>query len=90
MREAIPPLPQYVFMAWCLVKHRDNSTFTFYIIIIIIIIFFSTIGKYSVSEFNENCIIIHVTSLVKKNNYFKQMFHAINCWNVLITWLLLH
>jgi hypothetical protein len=28
MREAIPPLPQYVFMAWCLVKHRDNFTFT--------------------------------------------------------------
>jgi hypothetical protein len=21
---AIPPLPQYVFMAWCLVKQRDN------------------------------------------------------------------
>jgi len=20
--------PQYVFMAWCLVKHRDNFTFT--------------------------------------------------------------
>jgi hypothetical protein len=24
MREAIPPLPQYAFMAWCLAKHRDN------------------------------------------------------------------
>jgi hypothetical protein len=22
--------PQYVFMAWCLVKQRDNFTFTFY------------------------------------------------------------
>jgi len=21
--------PQYTFMAWCLVKHRDNFTFTF-------------------------------------------------------------
>jgi len=29
MRGAILPLPQYVFMAWCLVKHRDN--FAFYI-----------------------------------------------------------
>jgi hypothetical protein len=28
MRGAIPPLNQYVFMAWCLVKHRDNFTFT--------------------------------------------------------------
>jgi hypothetical protein len=26
MRGAIHPLPQYIFMAWCLVKHRDNFT----------------------------------------------------------------
>jgi hypothetical protein len=26
---AIHPLLQYAFMAWCLVKHRDNFTFTF-------------------------------------------------------------
>jgi hypothetical protein len=30
MLGAIPPLPQYVFMAWCLVKHRDNFTFYLY------------------------------------------------------------
>jgi hypothetical protein len=30
MSGAIHPLPQYVFMAWCLVKHRDN--FTFYLL----------------------------------------------------------
>jgi len=30
MREATPPLPHYVFMAWCLVKDRD---FTFYLYI---------------------------------------------------------
>jgi hypothetical protein len=28
MLGAIHPLPQYVFMAWCLVKHKDNFTFT--------------------------------------------------------------
>jgi hypothetical protein len=27
MRGGIPPLPRYVFMAWCLVKHRENFTF---------------------------------------------------------------
>jgi hypothetical protein len=27
MRCAIPSLPQYVFMAWCLVQQRDNFTF---------------------------------------------------------------
>jgi hypothetical protein len=29
MRGAILPLPQYAFIAWCLVKHRDNFTFNF-------------------------------------------------------------
>jgi hypothetical protein len=29
MSRAIPPLPQYAFMEWYLVKHRDNFTFTF-------------------------------------------------------------
>jgi hypothetical protein len=29
MSGAIPPFLQYVFMAWCLVKHRDNFTFYF-------------------------------------------------------------
>jgi hypothetical protein len=24
MREAIPPLPQYAFMAWCLVKEQGQ------------------------------------------------------------------
>jgi hypothetical protein len=28
MSGAIPPLPKYAFMVWCLVKHRDNFTFT--------------------------------------------------------------
>jgi hypothetical protein len=30
MRGAINPLPQYVFMVWCLVKQRDNFTFYLY------------------------------------------------------------
>jgi hypothetical protein len=29
MSGAIPPLLQYAFMAWCLVKRRDNFTFAF-------------------------------------------------------------
>jgi hypothetical protein len=33
MRGAILPLPQYVFMAWCSVKHRDNCSFTLPILI---------------------------------------------------------
>jgi hypothetical protein len=31
MCRAIPPLPQYIFMVWCLVKHSDN--FTFYLLL---------------------------------------------------------
>jgi len=30
MREGIPPLRQYVLVAWCLVEHRDNFTSYFY------------------------------------------------------------
>jgi hypothetical protein len=26
MRGAIPLFPQYVFVVWCLVKHRENFT----------------------------------------------------------------
>jgi hypothetical protein len=29
MRGAIPPLPQYVFMAWCSVKHRETLPLPF-------------------------------------------------------------
>jgi hypothetical protein len=29
MHKAIPPLPQYAFMVWCL-EQKDNFTFTFY------------------------------------------------------------
>jgi hypothetical protein len=29
MRSAIPPLPRYFLRAWCLVKHKENFTFTF-------------------------------------------------------------
>jgi hypothetical protein len=35
MRGAVLPLPQYVFIAWSLVKHRDNFTFIFYLYILI-------------------------------------------------------
>jgi hypothetical protein len=28
--------PQYVFMAWCLVKHRDNFTFTIQLLFIVV------------------------------------------------------
>jgi len=30
IRGGITPLPQYVFMSWWLVNHRDNFTFTFF------------------------------------------------------------
>jgi hypothetical protein len=33
MRGSIPPLPQYAFMAWCSVKHRDNFTFLTFLLL---------------------------------------------------------
>jgi hypothetical protein len=32
MRGTISPLPQYAFMTWCLVKHRNNFTFNLYLL----------------------------------------------------------
>jgi hypothetical protein len=29
MHGAMPPFPQYVFISWCLIKHRDDNTFTY-------------------------------------------------------------
>jgi hypothetical protein len=37
MHGAIHPLPQYVFISWCLVQNRENLHLPFIIIIIIII-----------------------------------------------------
>jgi hypothetical protein len=52
---AIPPLPQYSFMAWCLVKHRDNFyLFTFSVKLEKLFLYFVTA---------QNCPLI-VTSLV--------------------------
>jgi len=30
MHAVIPPLPHYVFVAWCLVKHRDNFNLLYF------------------------------------------------------------
>jgi hypothetical protein len=38
MRGAIPPLPEYVFMAWCLLKHRDNFIFTIFFKILLFVL----------------------------------------------------
>jgi len=34
---AVTSLPQYVFMAWCLFKHRDNFTFILQSILLLFI-----------------------------------------------------
>jgi hypothetical protein len=36
MRGAVPPLPQYVFMAWRLVKHRDFTFLCMYVCMYVI------------------------------------------------------
>jgi hypothetical protein len=34
MSGAIPPFPLYIFMAWCLVKHRDNFTLLYLVAVV--------------------------------------------------------
>jgi hypothetical protein len=38
MSGAIPPLPQYAFMAWYLVKHRDKFTFTLLLVVVVVVV----------------------------------------------------
>jgi hypothetical protein len=58
MRGAIPPLPQYVSMAWCLVKHRDSFTFAF-------------IPKYVICIYTHIYIYIYVNSKLVNSSFFK-------------------
>jgi hypothetical protein len=51
-------IPQHVFMAWCLVKHRDNFTFTFHYIIILLSIPMHTKLSLSFMFPNQNFIRI--------------------------------
>jgi hypothetical protein len=47
---AIPPLPKYVFMAWCLVQHRDNFNFILLILQYVITLkYFHYNGEISVT-----------------------------------------
>jgi hypothetical protein len=61
MHGAIPPLPQYVFMAWCLVKHRDNFTFilTFRLIprLLKLSFFVFSVGWRKLAKFRPNSIV---------------------------------
>jgi hypothetical protein len=64
MSGAIHSLPQYDFMAWCLLKHRDN--FTFYLCRI------NFITEYAENLFNyeccEYCIIEHFAKATGLSN----------------------
>jgi hypothetical protein len=54
---AIPPLPQYVFMAWCLVKHMNNFTFT--------VRYFHYFNRlYAVHSSHLNCPVLSFAPLI--------------------------
>jgi hypothetical protein len=63
MSGAIPPFPQYAFMAWCLVKHRD---FTFYFTYatgwLTVVRFQAVAGMFSFSHRVQTGSVVHPTS----------------------------
>jgi hypothetical protein len=63
MRGDIPPFPQYAFMAWCLVKHRDNFAFTFNIYREVFRLFHRIVAKHFVL-FVANLSSVIVRSIV--------------------------
>jgi hypothetical protein len=56
-RGAIPALPQYVFVTWCLVKHRYSFTFTFKEILFLSIVFSACLRMCSNNRKLEICCI---------------------------------
>jgi hypothetical protein len=67
MRGAIPPLSQYAFMAWCLVKHRDNFTFTFT---------FAFMCDQVNTQSNEDVLEISVNKLQKISTGYNFKYHT--------------
>jgi len=66
--------PQYVFMAWCLVKHRDNLTFAF---------------TYSEPTFQiSNSMLLHVKNRLFTTFLDEVCFssQSINRFRILISW----
>jgi hypothetical protein len=45
--------PQYIFMAWCLVKHRDNFTFTLPLFKMLLIDSVTKVGDIPVKNLTE-------------------------------------
>jgi hypothetical protein len=72
VRGAIPPLPHYVFMALCFVKHRDNFTFRGYI-------FMAWYLVKPTDSFTLPCLMGVLSYVAKITTHFQKMF------NVLIT-----
>jgi hypothetical protein len=61
--------PQYVFMVWCLVKHRDNFTFfTFPYLLFFYFVFFHKsyilLFCYFVRLYHDGHVISHITYLI--------------------------
>jgi len=82
MRGAIPPLPQYVFMAWCLVKHRDNFTFPFYAIRTVNI--FSRFSNALV--FSLSWQFLKITTFYEKNKFLVLQFQTCCCVSRVEKW----
>jgi hypothetical protein len=73
MHGPVSPLTQYIFMVWCLVKDRDNFTFTFT----------GTTLHFTFSIYaSENCEVAdwEVTILHRKNQ------HVMKCYTGPRTW----
>jgi hypothetical protein len=69
MRGSIPPLPQYVFMAWCLVKHRDNFTFIYSLCLALISLTRAVLFKYGIR------LDVLIINLIETSSVFSGIKH---------------
>jgi len=72
MSGAILTLPQYAFMEWCSVKHRDNFTFTF------------IFDNLSYCQLQKRAVLLGVVSLlasVCNTEFYDLMREVKNAWS---------
>jgi len=76
MRGAVHPFSQYVFMAWCFVKHRDNFTFT---------LLFQHWYKYFIGYQSAT----HLNTL-SHNKFFISFLITLSCRHSICEWISLY
>jgi hypothetical protein len=76
---AVSPLPQYAFMAWCLVKHRNNFTFAFYLDVYLLYkeIYICEVNQTAYNQNKFPCTSLHMNDIEKMSQMFYMLMVSV-------------